>query len=63
MRGGFGSFETAESFMNLQHIINNFVNPHQELKDKTPAEKAEINLKLGRNKLLDLILHLVNSTR
>lgn len=63
MRGGFGSFETAEAFMNLQHIIHNFVNPHQELKDKTPAEMTGINLKLGRNKILDLILHLVNSTR
>lgn len=63
MRGGFGSFETAQSFTNLQHIINNFVNPHQELKDKTPAEMAEINIKLGRNKILDLILHLVNSTK
>ncbi len=60
MRGGFGSFETAEVFMNLQHIINNFVNPHQELKDKTPAEMAEINLKLGRNKLLNLIECLAN---
>jgi transposase-like protein len=60
MRGGFGSFKTAEAFMNLQHIINNFVNPHQELKDKTPAEMAEINLKLGRNKLLNLIEYLAN---
>jgi transposase-like protein len=60
MRGGFGSFETAEAFMNLQHIINNFVNPHQELKDKTPAEMAEINLKLKRNRLLNLIECLAN---
>ena len=55
MRGNFKSFERAKDFMNLQHIINNFVNPHQELKGKTPAEIAEINLKLGRNKLLELI--------
>lgn len=54
MRRGFGSFEGAESFMNLNHIIHNFVNPHQELKGKTPAEAAEIDLKLGRNKLLNL---------
>ncbi len=42
-------------FLNLKHIIHNFVNPHLELKEKTPAEAAEINLKLGRNKLLKLI--------
>jgi len=55
MRGGFGSFEKAKAFMDLQHIIHNFVNPHQSLDMKTPAEKAEINLKLGRNKFLNLI--------
>ena len=57
MRGGFGSFEGAEDFMNLKDIIYNFVNPHQGLKGKTPAEIAEINLPFGRNKLLDLIKH------
>ena len=51
----FGSFEGAEYFLNLKHIIHNFVNPHMGLKGKTPAEEAEINLKLGRNKLLKLI--------
>lgn len=55
MRGDFDSFEGAEAFMNLKHIIHNFVNPHQSLKGKTPAEAAEINLSLGRNRLLDLI--------
>lgn len=60
MRKGFSSFEGAENFMNLQCVIHNFVNPHQELKDKTPAEMAEINLKLGRNKLLELVRYLAN---
>lgn len=55
MRRGFKSFEYAEAFMNLQHVMNNFVNPHQQLGGKTPAEEAEIKLKLGRNKLLGLI--------
>lgn len=54
-RGEFKSFEHAEAFMNLQHVINNFVNPHQQLGGKTPAEKARIKLKLGRNRLLGLI--------
>ena len=55
MRGGFDNFEGGESFMNLNHIIHNFVNPHQQLGERTPAEAAEIDLKLGRNKLLNLI--------
>jgi transposase-like protein len=59
MRAGFYSFEGAEAFMNLRHIIHNFVNPHQQLDGRTPAEAAEIDLKLGRNKLLNLIKYLV----
>ena len=55
MRGDFYSFEGAESFLNLQHIIHNFVNPHQQLDGKTPAEAAEIFIPLKRNKLLNLI--------
>ena len=51
----FGSFPGAEEFLDLRRIIKSFVNPHQQLKGKTPAEVAEIDLKLGRNKLLDLI--------
>ena len=49
--------------MNLKHIIHNFVNPHQQLKEKTPAEKAgielelELELYLGEQKLLNLIRH------
>lgn len=55
MRGGFGSFERAEDFLNLKPIIHNFINPHMSLQGKTPAEEAGIDLKLGRQKLLDLI--------
>jgi transposase-like protein len=55
MRGDFYAFEGAEAFLNLNHIIHNFVNPHQQLKGKTPAEAAEIKLPLKRNKLLELI--------
>ncbi len=60
IRGGFGSFRGAESFMNLRDVIYNFVNPHQELQGKTPAETAGINLNLGRNKLLELIRYMSN---
>ena len=55
MRGDFYSVEGAEAFLNLQHVIHNFVNPHQQLKGRTPAEAAEIKVNLGRNKLLKLI--------
>ena len=55
MRGGFENFEGAEAFLNLRHVLHNFVNPHQGIKGRTPAEEAEIDLKLGREKLLKLI--------
>lgn len=55
IRSGFGTFDGAENFMNLRRVINNFVNPHQELQGRTPAETAKIKLRLGRNKLLNLI--------
>lgn len=55
MRGGFGSFGGAEAFLNMRRTIHNFVNPHQGLKGKTPAETAGIKLQLERNKLLGLI--------
>ncbi len=61
MRSQFKSFEGAEAFMNLKDIIYNFVNPHQQLQGKTPAEMAEIKLKLGRNKLLKLIEYLARN--
>ena len=51
----FGSFKGARYFLNLKHMIHNFVNPHMELKGKTPAEAAGIELKLGRKRLLGLI--------
>lgn len=60
IRSGFGSFEGAESFMDLRRIMHNFVNPHQQLQGKTPAEMAEIILPLRRNKLLDLIKYMAN---
>ena len=46
--------------MNLQCVIHNFINPHQELKGKTPAEMAEIKLSFGRNRILGLARYLAN---
>ena len=55
IRSGFKGFDDARCFMDLRRTIHNFVNPNQELNGKTPAEMAEINLRLGQNKLLSLI--------
>lgn len=55
IRGGFGSLEGAESFMDLRRVIHNFVKSNQQLDGKTPAEIAEIILPLQRNKLMCLI--------
>lgn len=51
----FGSFEGAENFLDLRHVIKNFINPHQSLGGKTPSQAAEIPLNLGQEKLLNLI--------
>lgn len=51
----WGSFQSAKKVLKMRQIIHNFVNPHQELKGKTPAQEAEIKYELGRNKLLNLI--------
>jgi len=51
----WNNFESAKDTLKMRHIIHNFVNPHQELNGKTPAEAAEIKIDLGRNKLLKLI--------
>ena len=42
-------------FSDLLKINHNFAKPHQGLNDKTPAEVAGIDLKLGQDKYLDLI--------
>jgi hypothetical protein len=50
----FKSFASAEAFLKLRRVIYNFVRTHQTIK-RTPAEAAEIELGLARNRLLDLI--------
>ena len=54
----FKSFSGAKPFFDLHRICRNFVNPCMQLQGKTPAEAAEINLELGRNKLLALIQYM-----
>lgn len=61
MRGGFRSGDGAMAFLNMKRVIHNFVNPHSSLEGKTPAEAAEIQLPLGRNRLLDMIKFVARS--
>lgn len=51
----WGSFKSAKATLKLRQIIHNFINPHMELRGKTPAEAAEIKYQFGKNKLLDLV--------
>jgi len=51
---GFKTPESGESFSELRRIIYDFVRTHQGL-GKTPAEEAEIDISLGKNRLLTLI--------
>lgn len=51
----YKSFESAEWSLKLRRIIYNFCRPHEQLKGLTPAERAGIELNLGRNKLWSLI--------
>ena len=50
-----GNDESAQTFSDLLRINYNFVRPHQGLDDKTPAQEAGIDLKLGTDKYRDLI--------
>jgi len=65
---GFGTFrerdkvlrglkkeETAKVIAEGFRAYYNFLRPHQALESKTPAEKANINPDLGRNRWLSLI--------
>lgn len=51
----WNSFESTKKILKMRQIIHNFVNPHMELKGRTPADAAGITLDLGRNKLLKMI--------
>lgn len=51
----FGSFDGAKEFLDLRHVVKNFINAHQGLNGRTPAEAAGIKLDIGRARLLGLI--------
>ncbi|MDI6855617.1 MAG: hypothetical protein QMD21_02375 [Candidatus Thermoplasmatota archaeon] len=45
----------GEAFTELRRIVYNFVRTHQGI-NTTPEIAAEVNLPLGRNRLLGLII-------
>lgn len=45
----------AQSTSTLCKMIHNYINPHNTISGKTPAEAAELVLPLGENKLFGLI--------
>lgn len=56
-RRGLGNDESAQVMMDLKRIGHNFCRPHSGLPgNTTPAEAAGLDLKLGDNKLKDLII-------
>lgn len=52
---GLKDKETASTIMDGQRIYYNFIRPHIALNGKTPAQEANIDLELGRNKWQSLV--------
>lgn len=51
---GFKDQDSGSAFTELRRVVYNFIRTHQGL-GRTPAEEAELDIPLGRNRLLDLI--------
>ncbi len=54
MRGA-GNADSAKIFAEAIRIFHNFLREHSSLQNRTPAEAAGIDLKLGQNKLYSLL--------
>jgi transposase-like protein len=52
---GFKSHPSCKRFLDLLDTMHNFIKPSMALDGGYPAEKADIKLPLGRNRLLSLI--------
>jgi len=52
---GVGTAQSAEVFAEAMRIFHNFIREHSSLQNRTPAEAAGIDLKLGNNKIRSLI--------
>jgi transposase-like protein len=58
---GLDSDGSAQKFVEADRLYYNFIRPHMALNGLTPAEKANVNLKLEGNKWLSLIKQSVKS--
>lgn len=52
---GMDKQKTAQDLVDAMRIHYNFIRPHMALENKTPAEKAGINLPLGENRVESLM--------
>ena len=52
---GFNGNQTAQALLDGLRVYYNFVRPHMGIGNNTPAEKANIDLKLGENRWLSLL--------
>lgn len=55
---GLDKQKTVQDLVDAMRIHYNFIRPHMALKNKTPAEKAGINLQLGENKVESSLMRL-----
>jgi len=58
---GFDSDSTASDRMQGYRLYYNFIRPHQALDGKTPAQAANLDLELGRNKWKSMIAQSVKN--
>lgn len=52
---GFKSEQTTKNYADSFKTYYNFIRPHQALNGKTPSQKANLDLKLDRNRWLSLL--------
>ena len=55
VRRGFKTKETAEEWLTGMKLYHNFIKQHQSLNGLTPSQKANIDLKLDKNRWLSLL--------
>lgn len=52
---GFGNSKSAKKFFDFFYVYYNFIRKHMSLQENTPANSANIQLNLGRNRFKSLI--------
>jgi hypothetical protein len=52
---GLNTAKKSQELVDAMRIHYNFIRPHQAIGNQTPAEAADINLRLGENKVENLM--------